>query len=455
MALTPDESTLLEKHHQQFIDQSSQDEVMSAYRDARQTIRQLGLAVPPQYRDFTFPLDWPAIYVESLEARQDVRALILPGEDRADPRLGEMYDANNLAADLTLFREDCYVYGRSFLSVGANEDDPSMPLVHVESPREMTALVDVRKRRMTSAARFYGTDEQGNGPTSATLYLPDVTVWVEKNPGTGRWAEVDRDEHRLGRVPVVMRLSRRRSGSWVGVPLMRRVCDITDALSRTMANMQFASEAAAIPKIGAIGVSRGDFVDKDGKPLPQWAAYYNAIWATENKDAKFWQSTATDLKNFETQVTIYGKLASSVTYLPSRYFGLTTTNPPSADAIRAEEAAFVKFVERQNVHEGTVLGWAGALWWRFATGGWIDGSRIGVEYHDPSTPTIAQREDALMKRHAEGVISREGYWDELGWSEQRKAKEREYLAAETDSDPAIRAARALSLGTIGDPGSVG
>ena len=438
MALSPDEVVLLDKHYQQWQANEPQDILMERYALGEQTVRQIGMAIPPQYRDFTFVLNWPGMFVDSVESRQDVRALILPGEAEADPQLVEMMDANNLDSDLSLFLWDRYVYSRAFFSVGSNEDDAEMPLVHVESPREMTAFVDIRKRRMTSAAKFYGVDSLGVGPTSVTLYLPDVTVWAQKND-QGRWAEVDRDEHRLGRVPVTMSLCRRRSGSWTGQPLIARVNDITDALARTMANMQFASEAAGIPRIGAIGVARGDFVGSDGKPLPQWAAYFNAIWATSNKEAKFQQFTAADLKNFETQVTIYGKLAASVTYMPSRYFGLTTANPPQPDAIRAEEAQFVKFIERQNLQVGSVLGWTAALWWRFRHGDWLDGSRIGCEWHDPSTPTIAQREDALMKRRSVGALSLEGYWDELGWSEQRKEKERQYLDAEGASDPVVSA----------------
>ena len=37
-----------------------------------------------------------------------------------------------------------------------------------------------------------------------------------------------------------------------------------------------------------------------------------------------------------------------------------------------------------------------------------------------------------------GGISREGLWDELGWSEARKAKERQYLEAEA-LDPVTQA----------------
>ncbi|MBK6556118.1 MAG: hypothetical protein IPG16_02525 [Comamonadaceae bacterium] len=43
-----------------------------------------------------------------------------------------------------------------------------------------------------------------------------------------------------------------------------------------------------------------------------------------------------------------------------------------------------------------------------------------------------------------------GYWDELGWSEARKAKERAYFEAEQISDPIVAATRNLAAGT-GNP----
>lgn len=431
MTISSDELNLLDRHYKQHTATFAQDEKMAGYAEGEQLIETLGMAVPEAFRDFMFVLNWPGAYVEAIESRQDVRSLTLPGESRADARLIEMWDANNLDADLSLFLWDRYVFGRSFFSVGANEDAPEMPLIHVESPREMTALVDVRRRRMTSAAKFYGRDEvTGVAPTEATLYLPDETIWLSRSDVGGRWSEVDRDVHRLGRVPVTMSLCGRRSGKWVGRPLIQRVNGITDSVARTFGNMAFASEAAGIPRIAAVGMARSDFVDKEGKPLPAWTSYFQSIWATANKDATFHQFSAADLKNFDTQVTMYAKAASSVTKLPSRTFGITSANPPSADAIRAEEAEFVPFIARQNRQVGAVLGWTASLWMRFATGDWVDGSRLGVEWHDPATPTVAQREDALTKRRAAGALSREGYWDELGWSEPRKTKEREYLEAE-------------------------
>ena len=88
-----------------------------------------------------------------------------------------------------MFNRDRMIFGRAFMSVGANEDDLSLPIVRVESPREMVAEVDSRTETITAAARFYGTDiKTGLTPQHVTLYLPGVTVWVDRTTD-GRWVE--------------------------------------------------------------------------------------------------------------------------------------------------------------------------------------------------------------------------------------------------------------------------
>src|SRR5690606_10622701 len=178
-------------------------------------VEHLGMALPPSLRRFLVVTNWPRVVVDTIRDRQQVRWMILPGEETADPQLRDIWDASNLSAHVAMFNQDRMVYGRAFMSVGSNEDNPELPLVRVESPREMTALVDVRRERVDAAARFYGRDEtSGLTPTHATLYLPEQTIWCEWDKGV--WRDVDRDRHRIGRVPVVMHLNRRMSGGWVG-----------------------------------------------------------------------------------------------------------------------------------------------------------------------------------------------------------------------------------------------
>lgn len=437
MALTPSEVDLIERMKRDLDANNSHDERLLRYYQGQQRVEQLGMAIPPNMRRFLVVVNWPRVVVDTIEHRQNVRALILPGEETADPQLRAIWDASNLSAHVKMFNRDRMIYGRAYMSVGTNEDNPSLPLVRVESPREMTALVDVRREVVVAAARFYGEDENGQTPTHVTLYLPDQTIWVEKGKDA-RWREVDRDEHRLGAVPIVMHLNRRMSSGWAGESQLSDIIPLTDSAARTMTNLQFSIEAHGSPRKYMVGVEKKDFLDSEGNPLPQWEAYFDAVHMVSNPQGKVGQLPGADVGNFETALNMYGKQAATLTGFPSRYFGLHTTNPPAEGAMRADEAQLVESVESQNEEVGMTVGWVGGLMMRFATGEWVEGNRVRCDWFDPATPTVAQREDALAKRRAAGVLSREGYWDELGWSEARKAKERAYFAAEA-ADPVLMA----------------
>lgn len=438
MALTPSEVTLIEQMKRKLDTQRSTDELLLRYYLGRQRVEQLGMAIPPNMRKFLVIANWCRTLVDTIKDRQQARALFLPGEETDDPGLRAIWDASNLSAHVDMFNADRLIYGRAFMSVGTNEANPSLPLIRVESPREMTALVDVRREVVTAAARFYGRDEEtGQSPTHVTLYLPNQTVWVEYGRD-GRWHEADRDVHNLGAVPVVTHLNRRMSGGWEGESEMTSIMPLVDAAARSLTNLQFAQEAHGIPRMFMTGVSKGDFLDSEGKPIPMFEAYFDAIHMLTKENAKVGQLTAADLKNFETALAIYGKQAAIVTGIPGRYFGLLTTNPPGEGAIRAEEATLIRSVEAQNEQVGMTLGWVGALALRFATGEWVEGNRVRVEWFDPATPTVAQRMDATVKAVQSGILPREGAWDELGYSEAKKDRLRGYFANEA-ADPILTA----------------
>jgi hypothetical protein len=404
-----------------------------------QRLNQLGIAVPPELRKFVTIVNWPRVVVDTIEHRQDVKALLLPGSDTNDAGLMELWRANNLDSELTLLNVDQMIYGRGFICVGSNDADSSMPLVTVESPREITAKVDPRTRQMLAALRLYDVQQgipqdvygsQQGVPQALTLYLPNETVWAAREDGG--WAEVDRDVHNLGRVPVVMFLNRRRTGQWCGRSEMDDVIPLTDAAARSLTNLQVAAETHSVPQKWVLGMSKGDFVDANGDPIPAWQSYFGAIWAHGNPNATVGQFTASDLKNFHDTVNHYGQLASSVTGFPGKYFGLFTANPAAEGAIRADEAQMVKTIERKNATTGSSLAWVLGIARRIQTGEWQDGNRIAVEWHDPGTPTFSQKADALQKLSG-GVplVSREGAWDEMGWSEARKDRERKYFRDES------------------------
>lgn len=434
------ETTVFKRLYDQFSARWQEYERLWGYYNGSERLIQIGISVPEAMRLFELFVAWPEVTVEAIVERADLRALIRPGEVRADDYLMELADYNDLQSEVVLHNRDKLIYGRAFWTVGSNELDPRMPLIRAESPRNMEVLLDPRTRAITAALRVYGDFEfkkvEGAAPVLtekerafATLYLPDVTITLERVGG--RWETIERDEHRLGRVPIVMTMNRRLSGSYEGRSEMGKIIPITDGCARALSNMQMTSEFLAIPQRWVAGIDRNDFVDEHGNPVTKWETYFGGIFATEQKDAKFGTYPAADLSGFHDTVKLYGQLAASVTGYPAKYFGNFTTNPPAEGAIKAEEARLVKTVELSCREVGTTLGWACELAERFTNGDWPERNRVKVEWHDPATPTVAQRADAIQKlAGGTRILSREGAWDELGWSEARKARERDNFQRE-------------------------
>lgn len=430
------------------------DEMAKAYSGTRQ-VEMIGMSAPERMRGFEFPLNWCRVTVDSVGDRQDVRALIRPGSEIEDPALREAWESNDMDLQAPLLHRENLVQGHAFATVSTNPDDKEHPLITVESSRSMIALVDQRRRKIKAALRLYSEPNREYSAQQATLYLPDKTVWLERDRSA--WDVADVDEHGLGAVPVVMSLNRRLPGAWVGESEMTDVLGPMDMATRTLMNLQIAMEIAAIPRRWAVNVSREDFVGPDGKPKPSWEAAMDAVWASVGKNGqepKFGQFDAADPGGFVKVITALAEQCSSITGLPVRYFGQNTANPATEGSIRADEARLIRNVERKNRDTGAFWGWVLALYERFRTGEWLAPSeRIAVEWHDPATPTIAQRMDAVVKAYQSKIVSRQGAWDELGWSEPRKAKEQAYISAEA-SDPELQAALALigggSSGAVAD-----
>lgn len=414
------------------------DGLLNDYYEGEQRLKHLGLAVPPKLRRFETIVNWPRLVVDALEERCDVKSFIRGGDDTASSELRDAWDHNNLDSEFHLAFIDMLVVGRGFLSIGSNDDDPQFPFITVESPFETTVEVDARSRRVKAAAKLYG-DVNLRKAMFGTLYLPDVTVWLEREGSSSVWSEVGRDAHGLGRVPIIPFFNRRRSGMWTGVSEIADAIHLTDAAARALTNLQVASETHSVPQRWALGVSEGDFIDKTtGLPLPVWEAYFGAIWANKNPDIKVGQFSSSDLRNFHDTVNHYAGLLAGLYGLPIRYMGQNTANPPSADGIRADEARLIKRAERKMSVAGDQLGRTMAMWLRIRDGVWPEsGDRIKVEWHDAATPTYAARVDGIQKlTGGKPILSREGGWDELGWSDARKEREQAYMNAEA-ADPVL------------------
>lgn len=441
MALSDAERVVLAELESRLTESTTELDRLDGYYEGAQRLEQLGLAIPPQLQRFTVIVAWPQVAVDAVDERLDVEGFRWPDTEDADEGLWRMWQANNLDEQAQQAHLDALIYGRSYVCVGANEADKDTPLVTAESPREVVTIQDPRTRSTRAALRLW-TDERTGENASATLYLPDVTVWLVWDQGG--WAEVDRDDHQLGMVPVVPLLNRARTRRVCGVSEMSPVIPLTDAAARALTNAQVAQETHAVPQRGVLGASQGDFVDAEGKPLTVWEAYFGAVWMLQNENAKTFQFDASDMANFERMINLYARLVSGVAGLPPNYLGLAADDASSADAIRSREARLVKRCERKQGCFSGAWEQVMALAVRLRDGVWNpDAALLETVWRNPATPTRAQQSDAAVKLVQADIIPREAAWEDLGYGPARRAKLREQFRRQQDDDPVSAIARAL------------
>ncbi len=455
--LSDDERAVLGRLHLKVSKTARRNRVLEAYYEGEQRVEQLGLAIPPELRRFLTIAAWPGTYADEISARTVLEGFELPDATEADQQLWRIWQANGLDLEWKLGQLDAIVRGNAFAIVGAGDADtpdaPSpaggdddretsadVPLITIESSDEVAVELSPRTRQPVAAAKFY-TDA---GTMFATLYQPQGTKWLERR--NAQWVEIDSDEHKLGVVPVVPLVSRARLGNRDGRSIFTRIIGLTDSAARALTNAQVATEALAVPQRYVVGATAADFIDKEtGKQLPVWEAYFGALWALQNGEAKVGQLSAAELGNFDRIVSLYAKLVSGVSGLPMRYLGQTTTNPPSAEGILADESRVIKQVEDYQTTLESSAERVMKIAVRIRDGAWDPRmEQLETQWRSAATPTKAQAADAAVKLVQANILPVEAAWEDLGYSAARRAKLKAMREADLARDPVRTIAAGLA-----------
>ncbi|MCW2900229.1 MAG: putative phage protein [Streptosporangiaceae bacterium] len=381
-------------------------------------------------------INWPRLVVDSIEEREDVEGFRLGKQADADAEMWRIWQANDLDEESQQAHIEALTMGRAYVIVGGNEDEPETPLITVESPMDVYVEPDPRTRDAAAAVKLWSEEPAaGSSIEHATLYLPDATTWYVKQ--SGKWVVDDDyppDVHGLGQVPVVPLLNRGRIRNRLGVSELADVVPLSDAACKIATDMLVSAEFHAMPRRYAIGMAPQDFVDANGNPLSTWSVVAGRLWATEKTKqdgVDLGQFPEANLTNFHETINALARLVASMSGLDPQALGFTTTNPSSADAIRAAESRLIKRVRRKMRTLGG--GWEQVMRIadRFATGVERPELRsMETMWADPETPTVAQSADAAVKKYQAGLVPRRQTREDLGYTQTQINRMEQQDAAE-------------------------
>lgn len=447
--LSDDESRLLASLVQDIRNEEGDLDLFDAYYDSTQRIEDLGISIPPQLSDLRTVIGWPQVYLDALEERLDVEGFRFPDDATGDDDLWNVWQANNLDEESQLAHLDAFVFGRSYVTIGSPDVDDDrddegrvavddVPIITVESPRDMAVRWNPRTRRTEGAVRLFDVGSEHR----ATLYLPDETISLRVSPNGRGWQVLERDPHGLGVVPVVRMSNRQRVSDRVGASeITKAIMSLTDSCCRTLLGIEVAREFYSAPQRYVVGAAEGQFRDAQGKPLAGWEAYLGRVMALgvndEGNNPQVGTFTQYSPEAYTRVIDSYAHIMASQTGLPLAYLGVATDQPASADAIRMQEQRLVKKAERKQRAFGGSWEHAMRIAMRMIDGRDDEAARrLTTLWRDAATPTLATQVDAATKLIAAGVLppTSSVAMDMVGLSigqQQRIVVERE--AAEADA----------------------
>lgn len=407
------------------------------------------------YRLSPIVLNLALFAVDVYDNRLDIEGFRIGNRRRsrtADDEVEDVWEENQGAFISQQVHREGLALARGYAMVGPAESDDDAPVVTIESPFDAIHETDPRTKRVKHGIKRWTDLDKTRWMTF--LHQDGSRTWRQK---AGDWVEEETDTHDFGicsLVPLMNDprvLGRARPAKFdqrLGRSVFHPVISPLDALNKMASDMMVSGEFHALPRRWGTGLNEEDFVDEaTGKALDTFSMIAGRMWGTTNEKAKFGQFPEADLQNFHGTIKLLMQIIATELGLPGTYLLFQGDNPPSADAIRASEAQLVKRAERKQTTLST--GWETVQRLVLLELGRDEdaGARnIEVLWRDPSTPTVAQKADAIVKlvqakdNTGRSIVPIEQAREDLGYTEIAQDRMQDWDEA-ARTDPQIDAAR--------------
>lgn len=395
--------------------------------------------VDPTVMGFKSNLARVAVNAVAERIRLEDLSATVDGRDVTD-RARKLVRDSDLPMTLQSVLVDMLALGSAYLIVWV--DQFGRPTITGESAEQVTVERDPITRGVTEAVkRWTVTDVNGVlVEEHAVLYRPDKIAHLVRDEQHGKFRYIGGADNPLGVVPVVPLINVERIHDDVGMSVVDDLAPLLDALNKLVVDMLITSEAVARPKRWATGVDLEDddeqfmademgFTADDPAPEPVAPvvedegvkapfADSDDMWVSEQAEAKFGQLPGADLSGYETAVDIITRQIMAVTGLPGHFVGITTSNPATAEALRASEVALADNAAGRVRVVNRPMEWAVRLLVAIDQGVSPERVEVDLRWADTATRSIAQEADAVTKLHAEGIVNDDEAREVVGAGEE-------------------------------------
>ncbi len=374
-----DPENLLRQNQQKY-------ETLRAYREGRHSPSAVGQGVPRRLRGIKANAGVAKTMVDAIMERVHLLGFAT-SDKQAEAALNELVQWEALSRKLALAASDLFTYGRVWLALSADKAPDYLgggTQYHVDVYTPLNAVEHrgvVYVRLGKGHWRVYTEDAVQDEVHGQTVYRMET------------------------RFPLIVRCDWGQTSGVSASGITRDIQAIDEGVARLMGNLQAAGETLANPVHVLKGVTPHESVDLE---MGDFLRLKNPQAGTETLQAASLQNQSEGIKALLL-------MAVGSTKLPSTFLLASTTNPASAEAIRASEARLIALVESvESVLESALLRLM--LMLLYLRGLSSDDVRrtLSVRWRDPGTPTQAALTDAVIKQLQAGVITVEQAQEKLG-----------------------------------------
>lgn len=380
---------------------ATRNRLRTRYYDAKQTVRHLGISVPPQLETIETVLGWPAKSVDDLEQRIDLDGFVLRDGSWADFGLDVIWDENRLALEASQAHASALKYSVSFVAVLAGGTGGPGVIVRPLSALTTIATWDSVRRQVKDALTVTDSGDQGD-VTEFILFTAESVVTCAKVKGS--WRVTERGEHILGRTPVAALPFKPDMESPFGTSrISRAVMSITDRAVRSLLRMEVSAEFYSSPQRYVLGADEGAFTGPNGEARTGWEVTLGKLLALQPNDegqnptvGQFPQMT---MQPHMDMVRSDAALFAGETGIPVNSLGIIHDQPASEAAMQTAYLPLVKTAERASIPFG--LGWVDVMQMAVQVRDGFDTVPEGLrgmraKFRDPATSTRTEMANAAQ-----------------------------------------------------------
>lgn len=416
------------------------NKLKTCYYEAKEAIKNLGIAIPEEFENVEIACGWPAKAVDYLAARSIFDGFVYPGDD--NDLLERIVDDNDLTVSYSQAVTSELTNSCVFGTVGKGGNREPGVVINFYTAETATALWNYRKKRIDWGLVI--TDLKRNAktgsvePTQAMMHSDDFVYVITR--GEDEVWRAEKTRHNMGR-PMMEVLAYKPSikRPFGKSRVSRTVMSLTDRAMRTGLRAEIGSEFYTSPQKYLLGASDDDF------EMDRWTAYIGHIFtATKDEDGdtpKYGQLPQASMQPHTEYMRDLAAQFAGETNVPISSLGVIHDNPASAEAMYAAKEDLILDAKTLNLVNGKALCRIARMALCIAQGKPMseltdDERAIDAHFVNPATPSVVSQANAMVQACAPApwIAETEVYLEELGFDDptrKRLMREKGKLEAKT------------------------